>query len=289
MSGTDAISRATEPAPGLNAPAPRRDAIGMGIRALRGINVLGIGFMLFLACAWELADRAGYINFEFLPRPLEIVAASGDLIRDNELLPNVAHTLKVTLSGWFVAVIIGLTMGIVLGLWRPSWTYGMATVELFRALPSITLVPISVLVFGFSMKMELVLVIFASQWPVMVSTIDGLSRVSPGLRDTGATMRLTRREVLTKIMIPSALPVILVGLRLALTLALILAVAAEMIGNPAGLGYALVSEQEALRPDRMFVYFITVGFIGVGLNAIFVYLARIVSPGSSGSDDKVGN
>lgn len=286
MSGTETAPSPRRTSLGADRAA-RRGVAGSVLRTLQRVNFLGIGFMALLATMWELADRGGYITFEFLPRPTEILKASRELMDENLLWPSVAHTLGVTLTGWSVAVLLGLTMGILLGLWRPAWTYGMATVELFRALPSITLVPIAVLLFGFSMKMELVLVIFASQWPVMVSTIDGLSRVSPGLRATGATLRLTRREMLTKVMLPSALPVVLVGLRLGLTLALILAVAAEMIGNPAGIGYALVAEQEALRPDRMFVFLIAVGFVGVGLNAIFVVLARIISPGSSGSVDKV--
>lgn len=245
----------------------------------RGINVAGIGFIALLLLLWESMDRIGLIDLTFLPRPSEILVASGELVRENQLFPNIAHTTIVTLVGWAIASVCGLVIGATLGLSKRIWTYTMSTIELFRALPSIVLLPIAVLLFGFSVRMELVLVIFAAQWPVMVSVIDGIRLVPDGLRDTGRTMRLSRSDILRKILLPAAIPQLLVGMRLALALSLILTVAAEMLANPEGMGYALVKEQESLHADRMFVYFLAIGILGILLNTIFVFLTRLLLPG----------
>lgn len=245
------------------------------------INLLGIGFMVGLLSLWELADRVGLIDLVFLPSPWEIIQAAGFLLRSGEFLPNVGHTVGVTLLGWGLASLIGLCIGAALGLWRTVWVYSMSTIELFRALPSIVLLPIAVLVFGFSINMELMLIIFSAQWPVMVSTVDGVRLVPQRLRDTGHTFHLSRLDLIRKIILPAALPRILVGLRLSLALSLILAVAAEMLGNPSGMGDALIKAQEALHADRMFVYFLAIGILGVLLNMVFVLITTRLAAGHS--------
>lgn len=251
----------------------------LGPRLLAKINLPGVTFLIVLFAAWEAADRAGLIDLMFLPRPSEILSAGATLIAQNAFLPTVGHTVSVTLTGWAIASCSGLMIGFALGMSRRVWVYSMSTIELFRALPSVVLLPIAVLVFGFSVQMELVLVIVSAQWPVMVSAVDGVRLVPQGLRDTATTLRLGRLETARKIILPAALPKVLVGLRLSLALSLILTVAAEMLGNPTGMGNALVEAQEALQADQMFFYFLSIGLLGVLLNAAFVFLARLIAPG----------
>jgi ABC-type nitrate/sulfonate/bicarbonate transport system permease component len=98
----------------------------------------------------------------------------------------------------------------------------------------------------------------------------------------GATFRLARAAVVTRILIPAALPSILVGLRLSLTLALVLAIVAEMVGNPTGLGYAVVRDQQALRPELMFANVFVVGVLGIVLNQALVRIAALRFPAASG-------
>ena len=259
------------------APASRSKRL---VKPLAGkLNLPGVGFMILLFVAWELADQAGLIDLMFLPRPSEIFTAGANLIAENEFFPTVGHTVSVTLLGWSIASCSGLLIGFALGMLRPVWTYSMSTIELFRALPSIVLLPIAVLVFGFSVEQELVLVIVSAQWPVMVAAIDGVRLIPQGLRDTATTLRLGKFEATRKIVFPGALPRVLVGLRLSLALSLILTVAAEMLGNPEGMGHALVAAQEALKADEMFFYFISIGILGVILNAVFIFLAKVLTPG----------
>jgi ABC-type nitrate/sulfonate/bicarbonate transport system permease component len=147
----------------------------------------------------------------------------------------------------------------------------MASIEVMRAIPPISLVPVALLVFGFSRKMELVLIVYVGAWTVLVNAIDGVRSVRAELLDVGRMLHLSRLATIRKLVLPAAMASIVVGLRLALSLALVLAVVAEMLGNPAGLGNALVRAQQALQPEQMFAYVITIGLLGIALNAALRY------------------
>jgi ABC-type nitrate/sulfonate/bicarbonate transport system permease component len=127
--------------------------------------------------------------------------------------------------------------------------------------------------------MELLVICYVAVWPVLVNTMAGVAGVPQRLHDVARAVRLSRLEAVTKVFIPAAAPSVLVGCRLSLTLSLILAVAAEMIGNPAGLGYAVVREAQSLHPDIMFAYVFILGLIGIVLNTLLVGTARLVLPG----------
>lgn len=233
----------------------------------RHVDASGLLTALALVAAWEALVRGGAVQLSTIPAPSAVAVRSVDLVTSGVLLVDLLHTLWVTVLGWLIASGTGVVVGLVLGLWRPAWRWSMASLELLRAVPPVTLVPVALLMFGFSMRTELTLVVYASTWPVLVSSLEGARRVRPELREVARTLRLSRRATLTKVVLPAAAPSIAVGLQLALSLALVLAVVAELVGNPAGLGNGLLLAQLALQPEAAFAYFFTIGLLGVALNA----------------------
>jgi ABC-type nitrate/sulfonate/bicarbonate transport system permease component len=250
------------------------------------INVLGLITGASLIGIWELLVDTGVLTYTYLPSPSQIWGGAVAISSSGELWPNLAHTVWITLAGWAGAIVTGLLLGLLLGLSNAAWRYSMATVEVLRALPTIAFVPVAILILGFSARMELVITIYVAQWPILINTIDGVRGVQPGLLDVATMMRISRFDRIRKFILPAALPLIVVGLRLSLTLSLVLAVVAEMVGNPTGLGYQLVFQQQALRPDRMFAYVLIIGIIGVLLNGLFTTLARLL-PGTSRTGGKL--
>ena len=233
----------------------------------RRVNVAGLGTLVVLIAAWEGVVRSGVVEFQYLPAPSAVAGKMGALLASGELASSTLHTLRVTLLGWLLASALGAGLGVVLGLSNTAWRYSMASIEVMRAIPPVTLVPVALLVFGFSVRMELTIILFVSAWPVLVNTIDGVRGVRSELLDVARVLRLAPAARIRKIVLPAALPSIVVGLRLALSLSLVLAVVAEMIGNPSGLGNALVRSSQALRPEEMFAYVFAIGLLGVALNA----------------------
>ncbi len=150
------------------------------VRILRRVNWLGLATMLVLVGLWEIVVRSGTVEFEFLPAPSGIAGSAGDLLASGEMAASVAHTVQVTLLGWVLASALGIGLGLLLGLSRTAWRYSMASIEVLRAIPPVSLVPVALLVFGFSIRMELMIILFVSAWPVLVNTIDGVRGVRRG-------------------------------------------------------------------------------------------------------------
>ena len=255
---------------------------------LRRVNVLGLLTMAVFVGVWEVLVRSGTLEFQFLPAPSAIAGGARDLLSSGDLMPNVAHTVRVTLLGWLLASALGIGLGLLLGLSETAWRWSMASIEVMRAIPPVSLVPVALLLFGFSIRMELVIILFVSAWPVLVNTIAGVRGVRAELLDVARMLHLSPVTRLTKMVLPAAMPSIIVGLRLALSLSLVLAVVAEMIGNPNGLGNALVAAQQALRPEEMFAYVFAIGLLGVGLNAAFTYLSSRLIPSSATGAGRTG-
>ncbi len=238
----------------------------------------GVLFLVALVAAWQVAKDTGAITSDFLASPVEIVRATGDLIEAGTLPADVWHTTYVTLLGWAIAGVLGVAVGLALGLSLSLWRYSMASVEFLRALPAISFVPVAVLLLGFSVKTELLVVVYVSIWPIIVNTVYGARAVTPLHDDLARMLRLGRGARIWRVVLPTTMPYLLVGLQFALTLSLALTLVAEMIGNPAGMGHGLIAAQNSLQPAQMFSYVVLVGALGLALNAGFLLLARLLVP-----------
>jgi ABC-type nitrate/sulfonate/bicarbonate transport system permease component len=226
--------------------------------------------------------RSGFGQYQNLPAPSAIASGLAEIVTSGQLLADTLHTLLSVLVGWAAAVAGGVVLGLLLGGSVGLRRYALASIEVLRPMPGIAFVPVALLLFGFSLQMELMVIILPALWPVLINTMGAVAGVHARLFDVGQTFRLSRAEILTKIMLPAALPGVLVGARLSMTLALVLAVVAEMVGNPDGLGYAVVREQQAMRPELVFAYVVAIGALGVALNAALTGAVDLLFPAASG-------
>ncbi len=246
------------------------------------INWLGLGTIVLGFAVWELSLRAGYAQYQNLPAPSAIAGGLVEIASNGQLLADALHTLRAVLLGWVAAVVAGVALGLLLGASATLRTYSLASIEVLRPMPGIAFAPVALLLFGFSLQMELMVIILPALWPVLINTMGAVMGVHARLFEVGRTFRLSRGEILRKIMLPAALPGVLVGARLSMTLALALAIVAEMVGNPAGLGYAVVREQQAMRPELVFAYVVAIGALGVILNAALTGAVALLFPAASG-------
>ena len=247
-------------------------------------NVSGILFLIALLGVWQLAMSAGIFTSTFLPEPREIGSSIVDLTESGEMTSNLWHTVYVTLIGWALAGLIGLGIGLLVGLSLEAWRYSMASLEFFRALPGIAFVPVAVLLFGFSVKMELIVVTYVSVWPVLVNAVHGVRQVTPLHNDVARMMGMGRLARIRRFVIPTMAPFVAVGLQISLALSLALALVAEMVGNPTGVGQALIVAQNTLHPEEMFAYVVVIGLVGVLLNWGFLKLLDHGFPGTMASE-----
>jgi ABC-type nitrate/sulfonate/bicarbonate transport system permease component len=249
---------------------------------LHRINWPGLATIALAFLLWEMLLRAGFAQYQNLPAPSAIAGGLIEISASGQLLADTLHTLGSVLVGWGTALLVGIVVGLLLGVSRTLRRYCLASIEMLRPMPGIAFAPVALLLFGFSLQMELMVIILPALWPVLINTMGAVMGVHARLFEVGRTFRLSRGEILRKIMLPAALPGVLVGARLSMTLALVLAIVAEMVGNPAGLGYAVVREQQAMRPELVFAYVVAIGALGVILNAVLTGAVARLFPAASG-------
>lgn len=242
----------------------------------QSVNWPGLFTIALVLIGWESLAAIGTLRFEFFPPPSAIARGLVAVVASGELAAQTSHTMQSVLTGWAIAMVIGVALGLLLGASPRLRTYSMSSIEVLRPIPGIAFLPVALLLFGFSTRMELFVIVLPVLWPILVGTMSGVMAVSDKLRDVGQTLRLSRFEIIRKILLPAAAPIVFIGARISLTLSLVLAIIAEMVGNPQGLGYAIVSAQQALRPDEMFAYILIVGIIGVVINKVATLASRWV-------------
>ena len=221
---------------------------------------------------WELLCRGGAINPALLPAPSVVAETLVGLVRAGGFAAPLWHTLALMFSGYVIACVLGIGMGIAMG--RSDRVYGLfePLVELLRPIPKPALIPPLFLFLGLGVKTMLVIVVLASFFPVLINTKQGVRGVDATFVNTARTFRLSRASVVLKIILPAALPMIMTGMRVSLGLALTLVIVAEMLVGENGIGYLILDMQRSFQIRQMYAWLVVLAAIGLGLNTIFEWI-----------------
>ena len=185
-----------------------------------------------------------------------------------------AFTLGSAAAGLAIGLLLGVGLGIVLGLSKRAAQMGFLTVEVFRPVPSVALIPLAMLVFGFGFRMEISVVAFATFWPLLILTQAAVQQVEPQLLEVSRALGLSPWARTTQIVLPAVLPRLFVALRLGVAIALVVAVTVEIAANPSGMGYALMISQQSLAPELMLAWLFWIGVVGFAINTLTERLQR---------------
>lgn len=248
------------------------------------INWEGLLTVVVLVALWQLFVGLEWIPFDYIATPSEIAVALRDLFQEGVLMERVWHTTSVAARAAAIGTAIGVCGGVLIGRVRLVRTYSNASIDFMRSIPVLALFPAAVLLWGPSGTSEVAVASYSATWQMLLNTAGGVRSVNPQLIDVARMLHLTPRERMTKVIVPAALPPILVGLRLAVVSALIVAIVAEMIINPRGVGWGLVEAANSLRPPRMWAYAVVAGVLGYLANAIVLRLVALVPAGQLAQD-----
>ncbi len=234
-------------------------------RILKGL-ILPITLILL----WEFAARTGFIIAESMSFPSAIAAAGYTALRDGSLFKATQETFGAALAGLAIGAGLGIACGVAFGLWRLLAALMRMSTEALRPIPSVALIPLALLIYGYGFRMEIAVVAFACFWPLLIITESAVRGIEPRLLEVSRALGFGLVARVFKIVLPAALPRVFVGLRLAAAVSLVVAVTVENTANPNGLGYAQIVAQESMKPDRMFVFLIWIGFLGWLVNAVLL-------------------
>jgi len=253
--------------------APRRFRGGRNRRStvIRG----AIGFVALFVIA-EIVSRAGIVDEAFLPPTSLVLVRVGELLVDPEFLGQVLATLQAWAIGLGICIVVSVTIGVLLGSSRAAYSGSRAVIEFLRPIPSVALIPLAVLVLGNDAEMKIGLIVFSTAWPVLFNTIYGMHDVDPVAKLTAKSFGRGRLSTLLTVSLPSAAPFIFTGIRIAASVALIVAISAELFaGASDGLGrWLLDAGATGNRPDLVYAATIVAGLIGLAINFVLVLVER---------------
>ncbi|TDD47431.1 ABC transporter permease [Nonomuraea terrae] len=230
---------------------------------------------------WELLSR-GLADTDF-PPPTTIVSRMHELwfsgpvgraFLTDGAVANLMPSLGRMFGGWIVAAVLGVALGVLLGRSRTAIDYVDPLVEFGRSVPPPLLLPVFLVLFQTGLATQLATIVFGVIWPVLLNSIDGARSVDRTYTETAAVFNLSRVQRLRVVILPAASPKIFAGLRLSLSLALILMVISELIGGTDGIGYQLLQAQRGFDGAGVWAAIALLGVLGSVVNALFVLAER---------------
>lgn len=234
----------------------------------------GAAAPLALIVALEWYARGPGKSSDALAAPTAAAVAFGKALADGSLLQATAFTLGSAAMGLAIGFVLGVLLGVWLGLSQRAGRWGFLTVEVLRPVPSVALIPLAMLVFGFGLRMESSIVAFAVFWPMLVLAQAAAKQVDPRLLEVAYALGLSPAARLAKIVLPSMVPRLFVALRLGVSIALVVGVTVEIAANPHGMGYAIMIAQQSLDPALMIAWLFWIAVVGYLVNALALWLQQ---------------
>ena len=226
---------------------------------------------LSLLLVWFIITYTGLIGPFFLPTPVVVLKKLVQIIISGVIFDDIAKTFYRMLSGFMIAASIGIPLGIFVGYWVRIYNSFEFVIDFFRSVPATALFPLFMLFFGIGDGAKIAIIVFSCSLIILVNTMYGVKNSAKTRIMVAKTMKAPRSYILARVILPEALPEIFAGLRISLSLSLIIIVVLEMfIGTKRGLGYLIYNAHMSYSISEMYSVIIIVGVIGYLLNKGFV-------------------
>lgn len=250
-------------------PRPRR----------RGVTpILRTAGPLALLAAWWGASATGVLTPDVLASPATVAKAAGELWSDGQLTDALGVSLTRAVLGLLFGLTAGLVLGVVTGFSRLGEELLDSPLQLLRALPFLSLVPLFMVWFGIGESARVILIAVATTFPMYVSAAGGVRTVDRRLLEAMRSFGLGRWRLVAEVVLPGALPSLLAGFRLSMTLSVIALIAAEEINSTSGIGYLMTQAQSFSRTDILSVCVLVYGLLGLVADLIARGAERVLMP-----------
>jgi len=240
-------------------------------------------FLVALLCLWEVFSRWVYPTFEphallFLP-PVSYIVKEGWILLKSGILINHAWASFVRICvGFSIAATSGILLGFILGLSQIAYRQLHALCQIFKPIPPVAWIPISLLWFGISEGQQYYIIFIGAFFPILIHTLEAVHTIPGQYKQLSHTLGVRGFLLLRKVLIPAVLPQVFFGIRAGFGYSWFIIVAAEFVSAPNGLGYLILEGRNALITERIFIGMIAIGVINLGFYYILTKLENLVSP-----------
>ncbi|GAA3936314.1 ABC transporter permease [Microbacterium soli] len=233
-----------------------------------------LALVILVVGAWEMIAR--WLDARSIPSVAPVFDASLHTVGTDRFWSALGGTMQSWAIGMLIASGVGVALGLMIGASPLLTRVTGGMIDFLRTVPAIMLVPLVVLVLGATAEMKILLIALSALWPILVQSTYAIGHVDPVSRDTATVFRLGRVQRILRLYLPSALPLIATGIRVAATVALLISVGAEIITSAPGIGHEILLSQANGSPARAFVYVLLSGALGVAINLTFLFVERRV-------------
>ena len=240
--------------------------------AVRALALVG------LVVLWELFTRLGWVPALFLPSPLGVLAELGDMARSGQLFVHVAASLERLLAGFAIGAAAGVAVGVLVGFFSLAEALGQPLIAATFPIPKIALLPLLILWVGIGEASKVTVIALGVFFPMAINTATGVREADPLLLRAAVAFGAKRWSVIRKVIVPSALPMVFAGLKLGAGTALLLLVAAEMIGADSGIGFLVLQAGNLMETTKLMVGIVILSLLGVLSHWGLTRLERAVIP-----------
>ncbi|KAA1188709.1 ABC transporter permease [Paenibacillus sp. B2(2019)] len=223
---------------------------------------------------WQLAGSTGLISAQFLPTPLSIARAFTGLLVTGELTHHLGVSMGRAGVGFLIGGVLGLLFGVLTGLFRSVEYVLDPSVQVLRLVPHLAIAPLIILWFGFGEMSKVVIILTGSFFPLYINTFMGIRNVDNKLFEVSRVLGFSPYQKLRRLILPAALPGILLGLRLSLAVAWIGLVVAELIGSQSGIGFLINEAKQNSNTEVVFVGIIIFAIVGKLIDSLFRIIER---------------
>ena len=246
---------------------------GGGFLATRNRWAAAVAFAVLLA-VWEAVSRFGLVSTLFLPPPSAVGSALGAIAADGSLWLHLEASLLRIGVGWLLGTLAGIAVGFAMGIGPLARAVGVPLVSALFPIPKIALLPLFILWFGIGEPSKFATIGFGVFFPTVIATYAAIDAVPRNLVRMAQSFDLRGRDILRKIVLPGAMPGILAGFRITASIALILVVAAEMIGAEYGIGAFVLSAGNLMLTDQLLAGVLVLSILGLGIGTLLSYVER---------------
>jgi len=222
--------------------------------------------LIALFLLWEISPRIGLVDEAFFPRFSSVLIAWWEMVKSGELFAHFSASITRSIFGFGLALVIAIPLGLLIGWYPLARDLLNPVLELFRNTAALALLPVFMLLLGIGETSKISIILFACTWPILLNTIAAVGSVDPLLIKSARSMNISSFKLFYKVILPASVPTMFTGIRMAGSSAILILIAAEMVGAKEGLGYLITYSQYNFMIPEMYAGILTISVLGLFIN-----------------------